>query len=166
MKAAHELGGLDRLHGQRSDPREDVQLQVPHYLSGVAGRPLTVLLRLRMPGSRHQLECIERSRPVARYLLPAGISGRCRRRASRPHHGPSYASRPRTRLDRSQSSAWPACSGRSRPCRWSAAEVQALPVGKHLFLLARLRRFELKFIELSHGVPAERLKLKICLGYT
>ena len=75
MEAAHQLGRLDGLHGQRTDPREDVQLQVPNYLFGVASGPLTVLLRLRMPGSRHHLERIEPRHPIALYLLPAGIPG-------------------------------------------------------------------------------------------
>jgi hypothetical protein len=53
--------------------------------------------------------------------------------------------------------------------RWYAAadaKVQALPVRKHVFLVARLSRLDLKIVELSHGVPKTRLKLNSSLGYT
>jgi hypothetical protein len=51
VQAPDHLGRHDGFHGQRTDPREDVQLQVAHHLLGVAGRPFAVLLRLGMPGA-------------------------------------------------------------------------------------------------------------------
>ena len=40
---------LDRLHRQRTHPRDDVQLEMPHYFLGVAVSPLAILPRLAVP---------------------------------------------------------------------------------------------------------------------
>ena len=68
MQAAHKLGGLDCLHGQRADPRKDVQLQVSHYLLGVAVGPLAVLPRLGLPGAGQYLEGVETGNKIALRL--------------------------------------------------------------------------------------------------
>jgi len=52
MEAADDLRRLDGLDGPLTDPREDVDLQMPDDLLGVAIRPLTIVLRAAMPGTR------------------------------------------------------------------------------------------------------------------
>jgi hypothetical protein len=46
------------------------------------------------------------------------------------------------------------------------AKVQALPVGKQIFLVARLCRLDLKLVELSHGVPKNKTEVEQQSGYT
>ena len=52
VQAADEFCGLDSLHRQVTNPREDVQFQMPDHLFRVTGGPLAVFLRLAMPSAR------------------------------------------------------------------------------------------------------------------
>lgn len=67
--------GGDGLHGQRTIPREDVQLQVTHHLLGIAGGPFAILPRLRMPCTGGPFKGIEARNAIAFFLHPPCLAG-------------------------------------------------------------------------------------------
>src|SRR6218665_1033654 len=71
MEAAHKLRWGDRGDLVPADPRKDVDLKMPADLLRIAGRPLAVLLGLREPGAREQLEGVEVRDPLALSYLAA-----------------------------------------------------------------------------------------------
>ncbi|MDT4874829.1 hypothetical protein FQZ97_1101560 [compost metagenome] len=75
VQASHHLRGRDGTHGQGTDPRKNVQLEVAHHFFGVAGRPLAILLGLCMPRAGGQFKGVETCNAVALLFHAARLSG-------------------------------------------------------------------------------------------
>ena len=158
MQAADEFGRQDGGHRAVTDPRKDVELQVPNDLGRVPCRPEVILLGLSVPGAGHQFEGVATRDACALPLDKPRIAG------IDPHRqllgffpGPLPRRRQRDRRVRPEGDL-------GRPAEqlvpkepglagWPHPEVQAIAVGKYVFLVALRRRLDKRIVEFCHGVP-------------
>nr|WP_053063233.1 hypothetical protein [Variovorax paradoxus] len=73
VQTPDQLGRQYGLHGQRTEPREDVQFQVTHHLLGIAGGPSAILSRPGMPSADYSFKGIQASNAIAFFSLVSAI---------------------------------------------------------------------------------------------